>query len=58
MLCCVAEQHQWEKHEVKRVWLPRVLRCFIIGENPGNTTSRYFYEVSESYEADPIGLRK
>ena len=58
MVCCDAERHQWEKHEVERVWLPRVLRCFIVGENPGDKTSKYFYELPESYASDPVVVRR
>ena len=58
MACCSAAKHQWETHEVERVWLPRVLRCFIIGENPGDTTSQYFYEPPEAYASDPVVVRR
>ena len=58
MPCCGAEKHQWEKHEVERRWLPRVLRCFIVGENPGDTTSEYFYEPPASYASDEVAVRR
>jgi hypothetical protein len=58
LACCGAEKHQWEKHEVERGWLPRVLRCFIVGENPGDTTSEYFYERPHSYASDDVAVRR
>jgi hypothetical protein len=58
LACCGAEKHQWEKHEVERVWLPRILRCFIVGENPGDTTSQYFYEPPETYASDAVVVRR
>lgn len=56
--CCGAERHQWEKHEVEPRWLPRVLRCFIVGENPGDTKSQYFYETPASYASDAVVVRR
>jgi len=58
MACCGAEKHQWEEHEVEPVWLPRVLRCFIVGENPGDKTSQYFYDPPETYAPDPVVVRR
>jgi hypothetical protein len=58
LACCGASQHQWEEHEVERRWLPRVLRCFIVGENPGDTHSEYFYEPPASYASDAVVVRK
>lgn len=58
MVCCGAEKHQWEEHKVERAWLPRILRCFIVGENPGNKDSQYFYEPPKSYASDPVVVRR
>jgi hypothetical protein len=58
LACCGAVRHQWEEHEVERRWLPRVLRCLIVGENPGDTDSEYFYEPPESYESDEVAVRR
>lgn len=58
LACCGAIRHQWEEHEVERRWLPRVLRCLIVGENPGDTGSEYFYEPPGSYEADEVAVRR
>jgi hypothetical protein len=58
LACCGADQHQWEEHEVERRWLPRVLRCFIVGENPGDTDSEYFYQPPASYTLDDVAVRR
>lgn len=56
--CCTAPMHQWEEHEVERRWLPATLKCFIVGENPGDTTSQYFYEKPSSYNSDGVVVRR
>lgn len=56
--CCGVSDHQWEKHEVERHWLPHTLKCFIIGENPGDKTSQYFYEKPLSYSSDSVVVRR
>lgn len=56
--CCGAEKHEWNRLEVERRWLPPTLRCFIVGESPGNTTSEYFYERPASYAQDEVGVRR
>jgi hypothetical protein len=56
--CCGAPEHQWEEHEVERRWLPHTLKCFIIGENPGDKTSQYFYEKPLSYSSDGVVVRR
>jgi hypothetical protein len=58
LACCGAVRHQWEEHEVERRWMPRVLRCLIVGENPGDTDSKYFYESPGSFEADQVAVRR
>jgi hypothetical protein len=58
LACCGAAQHQWEEHEVERRWLPGVLRCLIVGENPGDTNSEYFYAPPESYASDEVVVRR
>jgi hypothetical protein len=32
----------------QRRWIPQILKCVIIGENPGGTKSQYFYEEPSS----------
>lgn len=56
--CCGAEKHGWDRLEVERRWLPPILRCFIVGENPGDTTSEYFYERPASYAQDEVAVRR
>jgi hypothetical protein len=58
LTCCGAKNHQWERFEVERRWLPTTLRCFIVGENPGDTTSEYFYERPASYASDKVAVRR
>ena len=55
--CCGAEKHGWDRLEVERYWLPPILRWFIVGENPGDTTSEYFYERPASYAQDKVAVR-
>src|SRR5207253_368818 len=56
--CCGATQHAWEAYRVERDWVPPILRCLIVGENPGNTNSTYFYAVPEDYGADEVVVRR
>lgn len=42
----------------ERRWLPRVLRCLIVGENPGDTGSQYFYEAPSSCASDAVVVRR
>lgn len=57
-ICCGAEKHEWDRLEVERRWLPPTLECFVVGENPGDTTSEYFYERPASYAADEVAVRR
>src|SRR5689334_22520080 len=56
--CCGAERHEWDRLEVERKWLPPVLCCLLIGENPGDTGSEYFYQRPRSYDADEVAVRR
>ena len=56
--CCGAEKHEWDRLEVERRWLPARLQCLVIGENPGDTTSEYFYERPPSYASDGVVVRR
>ncbi len=58
LVCCGAEKHQWEKYAIEDVWVPHALRCYIVGENPGDTNSQYFYDAPESYELDTVVVRR
>lgn len=55
--CCGAERHQWEICNVEMDWLPGVLKCLVIGENPGDATSEYFYNARSRYETDQVVVR-
>jgi len=50
--------HPWDRLGVEHVWQPRRLRCLVVGENPGDVKSAYFYEVPGSYATDPIVVRR
>lgn len=56
--CCCTKKHQWEEHEVEQQWVPARLRCYIVGENPGDTRSHYFYERPASYSSDSVVVRR
>ena len=56
--CCNAVSHPWDQHEVQQRWLPGTLRCLIIGENPGDTDSQYFYAPPQSYARDRVIVRR
>jgi len=58
LACCDAEIHEWDRWEVERQWLPSILRCFIVGENPGDRTSEYFYNPPASYALDRVVVRR
>ncbi|MEK9141049.1 MAG: hypothetical protein AAB308_08370, partial [Nitrospirota bacterium] len=56
--CCKADKLGWERFDVEQSWLPTMLRCLIVGENPGGPSSEYFYERPASYESDEVDVRK
>jgi hypothetical protein len=58
LACCGAEGHEWDRLEVETRWLPKKLRCFIVGENPGDTVSEYFYERLASHTSDDVAVRR
>jgi hypothetical protein len=43
-VCCDAPSHPWDRWQVEQRWMPKALRCLIVGENPGDVSSEYFYE--------------
>jgi hypothetical protein len=55
MKCCKGN-HPWDEHEVPVRWAPPVLHCLIVGENPGDVGSRYFY--SDPFDPDRVIVRK
>lgn len=54
MSCC-DKPNAWDIYEVATRWNPDRLRCLIVGENPGDETSIYFYEPVDS--RDPVRVR-
>jgi hypothetical protein len=54
MKCCGAKGHPWDRFEVEKRWMPKTLRCLIIGENPGDVSSPYFYEPPADPATDPV----
>jgi hypothetical protein len=32
--CCDAPSHPWDRWQAERLWMPKHLRCLIVGENP------------------------
>jgi hypothetical protein len=56
--CCDAPSHPWDRWQVERLWMPKPLRCLIVGENPDDVTSQYFYEaplVASGQGIDALG---
>jgi len=39
-------------------WHPPTLRCYIVGENPGDTQSEHFYQRPASYDTDEVAVRR
>ena len=58
LTCCSVAEHPWDRFKVDLFWRPRQLRCLIVGENPGDVDSAYFYEAPESYANDPVVVRR
>ena len=52
---CCGKPHAWDVYEVTVRWKPDTLRCLIVGENPGDETSMYFYQPADDH--DPIRVR-
>lgn len=58
LTCCGVAEHPWDRFKVDLFWRPPQLRCLIVGENPGDVESPYFYEVPGSYANDPVDVRR
>ncbi len=56
--CCGDRSHAWEEFRVEAQWRPERLACLIIGENPGSSTSPYFYEEGRAVAVRTILLRE
>jgi len=56
--CCGSRLHPWDEFAVPTNWMPRDLRCLIIGESPGDETSVYFYDERRRVAVRTIMLRE
>jgi len=45
----------WDVYDVAGRWRPDVIRCLIVGENPGDERSIYFYQHADG--RDPVRVR-
>jgi hypothetical protein len=54
MNCC-SKTHAWDAYDVATRWKPDTLRCLIVGENPGDERSMYFYQPAD--DRDPVRVR-
>jgi len=54
MNCC-GKLHAWDIYDVPNRWKPQRVRCLIVGENPGEQDSMYFYDVPANH--DPVRVR-
>jgi hypothetical protein len=56
--CCGGRQHGWDQFHVEECWIPTELRCFVVGENPGDPNSAYFYDSTRAVPVRRIVLRE
>jgi len=52
---CCGRSHAWYTYDVTNRWKPPLVRCLVVGENPGDTDSMYFYDVPAG--RDPVRVR-
>lgn len=57
MISCSHNNHPFDSRHVQENWWPRELKCLIIGENPGSSTSAYFYDPIPKSKRDSIRVR-
>lgn len=57
LTCCKAVAHPWGRFNVADSWFPKELRCLVIGENPGDVSSPYFYDPPSNYSEDRVRVR-
>ena len=55
MPCC-GQSHPWDQFAVETEWAPDRLRCLVVGENPGSTSTAYFYEADRGVAVRTILL--
>jgi len=58
MPCCRDHAHAWDEFRVATDWLPDRLRCLIVGENPGSSSTAYFYDAARRVAVRTILLRE
>jgi hypothetical protein len=58
MPCCRDRAHAWDEFRVGTDWLPDRVRCLIVGENPGSTSTAYFYDGARRVAVRTILLRE
>jgi hypothetical protein len=56
--CCDAPSHPCDHFDVERRWMPKTVRCLIVGENPGDVDSEYFYEPPADPKRDRVRVRR
>lgn len=56
-MSCSHKNHPFDSRHVRENWWPHQLKCLVIGENPGFTTSAYFYDPIPKNKRDPIQVR-
>src|SRR5713101_7921348 len=54
---CCGLLHPWDARHIENKWVPENLRVYIIGENPGDANSAYFYDPPPG-SSDPIWVRR
>jgi hypothetical protein len=54
---CCKTVHAADRLKVEENWWPKVPRCLIIGESPGNPGSLHFYDPIPSGRLDPVRIR-
>ena len=58
MPCCRDHAHAWDSFRVATDWLPDLVRCLIVGENPGSSSTAYFYDATRRVAIRTILLRE
>ena len=56
--CRHTRSHPWDLFRVAATWMPRPLRCLVVGENPGSSSTPYFYDGDRAVAVRTILLRE
>ena len=54
---CCNTVHAADRLNVEETWWPKIPRCLIIGESPGNPGSLHFYDPIPVGRPDPVSIR-